>query len=572
MEEKRQDEAIYPFTVTCGVCRFEVDDLRDLHSHLISHGKGENFQYYHFTKTAYPFCEPISKETQTFTEECQFQMSRSDQFLPKVEIENENKNNHGYMEIKQEIVDDYLADTDVEDIADVVDQTFELNMKYLANLENSDTKPSLVSVNLNKNRKKSNVKKPKTERAKPSKKKDGPKATGDCHAGRKGKKIKSLDDSNTDEKMMNSSMVLYQTDPMSYEEIAISCPYCPEQYTYINSAFAHIESRHSGKYPLVCTKCFTPAFSEDALALHVAGCNYPRPRTHVCPFCDDVRCFVVKSRLQDHLESNHNGKASYTCEVCSEKLISEFDKYTHMTTHNRQLLKCPSCPNKTTVYVSWVHIDIHFLNKHSLQPWVCPLCLHQFTEGHVSSLLQHLEAHYQTSGYMCDYCGAKFFHQKTIRKHRILCKARSGGQPYVDPRAKKTYLCEKCSAAFSYGKSLRAHMSREHGIGKNYPCKVCGKMFYKLQQLVKHERTHANHRPHVCQTCGKAFSTTWNLKTHLRSHTGEKPYSCVKCGMGFAHNFIRKTHEEKCTLYPTASLPVPYFANDGINEIEKYMS
>ncbi|WAR06567.1 Z652A-like protein, partial [Mya arenaria] len=287
MEEKRQDEAIYPFTVTCGVCRFE--------------------------------------------------------------------------------------DTDVEDIADVVDQTFELNMKYLANLENSDTKPSLVSVNLNKNRKKSNVKKPKTERAKPSKKKDGPKATGDCHAGRKGKKIKSLDDSNTDEKMMNSSM--------------------------------------------------------------------------------------------------------------------------------------------------------------------------------------HLEAHYQTSGYMCDYCGAKFFHQKTIRKHRILCKARSGGQPYVDPRAKKTYLCEKCSAAFSYGKSLRAHMSREHGIGKNYPCKVCGKMFYKLQQLVKHERTHANHRPHVCQTCGKAFSTTWNLKTHLRSHTGEKPYSCVKCGMGFAHNFIRKTHEEKCTLYPTASLP-----------------
>ncbi|WAR06562.1 hypothetical protein MAR_021931 [Mya arenaria] len=54
-------------------------------------------------------------------------------------------------------------DTDVEVIADVVDQTDELNLKYLADIEHSDTKRPQISEKLNKRRNKNRVKKPKTE-------------------------------------------------------------------------------------------------------------------------------------------------------------------------------------------------------------------------------------------------------------------------------------------------------------------------------------------------------------------------------------------------------------------------
>ncbi|XP_052805419.1 zinc finger protein 37-like [Mya arenaria] len=589
MESNIQDERIYSVKVICGVCKYKADDLSNLQSHIQSHARGDNFLYYHTTKTAFPFFEPSSKETQTYPEECHFQMNLSNQYIPKAEIDNTTE--IGCMEIKEEVINDYLADTDVEVIADVVDQTDELNLKYLADIEHSDTKRPQISEKLNKRRNKNRVKKPKTELGKLSKKKDGPKTSVRRNVDRKKKKVKSLDDKDEVsgksakslendkkpdmtnagkskqfskyEKPINNKngpepkQIQYKEDPISFEEYSFCCPHCPEQYTFINSVFCHIETGHSGKYPLVCKKCFCPSFSEDVLAIHVAECDYPRHRTHVCAFCEDIRCFVVKSRLQDHLDSEHSGKAPYACEVCNKAMVSELDKYTHMTEHDRRLLKCSNCPQSGRYFASWVHLDAHYLTKHSLRPWQCPLCLYQFSDRTRTGFLAHLKVHYQCDEYVCEDCGAKYFMLRSVLDHQLVCKAKHGSQAPGIQKTKKTYLCEKCSAAFSYNKNFRAHMSREHGIGKAFPCKVCGKMFYKRQSMVKHERTHAGHRPHVCQTCGKAFSTSWNLKTHMRSHTGEKPYSCMKCGMKYAHNFIRKAHEEKCkgNIYSTYSLP-----------------
>ncbi|KAF7659666.1 hypothetical protein LDENG_00294290 [Lucifuga dentata] len=67
------------------------------------------------------------------------------------------------------------------------------------------------------------------------------------------------------------------------------------------------------------------------------------------------------------------------------------------------------------------------------------------------------------------------------------------------------------------------------GRERRHKCSSCGKSFFQLCHLKKHQFTHTDRKPFSCQHCGKNYSSAENFKAHQLSHRGERPFSCPHC-------------------------------------------
>jgi len=51
-----------------------------------------------------------------------------------------------------------------------------------------------------------------------------------------------------------------------------------------------------------------------------------------------------------------------------------------------------------------------------------------------------------------------------------------------------------------------------------FQCVLCGRIFKKRRDVVRHLRTHTGEKPFVCQVCQRPFSLKFNLKKHMLVH------------------------------------------------------
>ncbi|XP_075977819.1 uncharacterized protein LOC142977644 isoform X2 [Anticarsia gemmatalis] len=175
----------------------------------------------------------------------------------------------------------------------------------------------------------------------------------------------------------------------------------------------------------------------------------------------------------------------------------------------------------------------------------------------------------------CQDCGVAFQRADLLRRHVAAAHSykRADGARWSEAGGAEGggagHACDTCGESFSDALGLLAHAEdhaerpaprRRHdharlkrtSRGRNntsissnsrqFPCRVCGKVFGSRSSQQIHIRIHTGERPYACRFCWKAFADGGTLRKHERIHTGEKPYACAVCPRAFNQRVVLREH------------------------------
>ncbi|XP_041848105.1 zinc finger protein 408 isoform X2 [Melanotaenia boesemani] len=105
----------------------------------------------------------------------------------------------------------------------------------------------------------------------------------------------------------------------------------------------------------------------------------------------------------------------------------------------------------------------------------------------------------------------------------------------------RRYRCSTCGKKFYQIGHLKKHQF-SHTDKKPFTCQDCGKSYTSTESFRAHQMSHRGERPFSCPHCDKAYGLKRDLKEHMVLHTGEKPYTCEHCGKAFARRPSLRVH------------------------------
>ncbi|XP_054473926.1 zinc finger protein 408 [Anoplopoma fimbria] len=105
----------------------------------------------------------------------------------------------------------------------------------------------------------------------------------------------------------------------------------------------------------------------------------------------------------------------------------------------------------------------------------------------------------------------------------------------------RRYRCSSCGKKFYQIGHLKKHQF-SHTEEKPFSCQECGKNYTSAESFRAHQMNHRGERPFSCPHCEKSYGLKRDLKEHLVLHTGEKPYVCEHCGKAFARRPSLRIH------------------------------
>ncbi|XP_044761109.1 zinc finger and BTB domain-containing protein 17 [Coccinella septempunctata] len=120
---------------------------------------------------------------------------------------------------------------------------------------------------------------------------------------------------------------------------------------------------------------------------------------------------------------------------------------------------------------------------------------------------------------VCDLCNSVQVDQKALRDHRIKVHK-------IPDKAR--LKCSTCDELFANEYKFTEHL-KVHPL----ECKMCGKLFYRRQNIQLHMKRHLGIKPYKCDVCEKAFLTKQKLDEHRNVHTGNAPIKCPMCNETF---------------------------------------
>lgn len=203
---------------------------------------------------------------------------------------------------------------------------------------------------------------------------------------------------------------------------------------------------------------------------------------------------------------------------------------------------------------------------------VCPICLKAFEKP--SKLLRHSVVHDESrKPFACvvPNCHQRFATEGSLIRHGIMHSDLVEQAEHTI--LEKKHICVVCKKEFPNQESLASHFKIHKEESLEFPCSLCSKVFFKLNQLTRHSRTHPENkthkcnichklfaqgshlidhlnrhkgvRPHVCNVCNKAFQQSSTLKDHMRTHSDEKPFLCSQCGKSFNNASNLRQHVKR---------------------------
>ena len=206
------------------------------------------------------------------------------------------------------------------------------------------------------------------------------------------------------------------------------------------------------------------------------------------------------------------------------------------------------------------------------KPHVCPICFKAFEKP--SKLLRHSVVHDESrKPFACEVlnCHQRFATEGSLIRHGIMHSDLVEQAEHINPD--KKHICVVCKKEFPNQESLASHFKIHKEESLEFPCSLCSKVFFKLNQLTRHARTHPENkthkcnicqklfaqgshlidhlnrhkgvRPHVCNVCNKAFQQSSTLKDHMRTHSDDKPFLCSQCGKSFNNASNLRQHVKR---------------------------
>ena len=206
----------------------------------------------------------------------------------------------------------------------------------------------------------------------------------------------------------------------------------------------------------------------------------------------------------------------------------------------------------------------------------CKICSSSFDQ--YANFKNHMNTHNTDVRYQCTICGKVYdWHgvRKHIRQHLL----------------GKNHSCNLCGTRFRENEELKIHKIMVHNvIDQQYDCGICGARSKNRTNLWTHMYDHmgvqytldfirqvwksSDHfQMSECDTCFEAFETPYDLQQHiLKVHVDDRKYQCTICDKKFDSDCNRKRHEQR---YHTLEKP---YACEICNErfalpylVEKHM-
>ena len=246
----------------------------------------------------------------------------------------------------------------------------------------------------------------------------------------------------------------------------------------------------------------------------------------------------------------------YHCETCSKRFIQLNSLINHQQVHwPSKPYSCPTCDMK---FKQKSHITKHKCH-HGVQ---CKQCLKHFSSQ------ADLEKHTAEGRHKhpCRKCERAFFSKFKLREHTA--KMHAGGrspasQQNMASLQHKNYPCRVCGKVFTQSQSLAVHVKYSHkprpatkttvaapvkssGVTEDVPktplqCSHCQKEFAFNSYLIRHELTHRT-LPHKCHHCGEMFKKSSKLQHHLVKKHREKSLKCPTCNKVFTQKNLYEAH------------------------------
>ncbi|XP_029495536.1 zinc finger protein 431-like [Oncorhynchus nerka] len=324
------------------------------------------------------------------------------------------------------------------------------------------------------------------------------------------------------------------------------------------------EKRKQSKVCCICKKLLPKSYS---MQVHMRSHSDLRP--HKCPHCgqmfkniNDMRKHIVKivcKVLRAESEEAQVHALTHSplhCTECSRMFADPEKLDRHKLVHKP--LKCTMCENS---FNGVKPLKKHYLDVHKFSgPFLCTYCEKSYTD--LAALLRHERTHTGDLPYQCSYCPRKFNLSAVVVEHERIhtgekpCLCWECGKGFINNAKLKMHMlcahrkpedkhfsCSQCDKSYTLQRTLQGYVARHHA-GVRYPCTYCGKLFFSMSSLTRHDLIHTQERPFKCteSECGKSFKSKSEVKVHMRYHTGERPFQCKVCGKGFTQNCYITRH------------------------------
>ncbi|XP_044259189.1 zinc finger protein 571 [Tribolium madens] len=132
---------------------------------------------------------------------------------------------------------------------------------------------------------------------------------------------------------------------------------------------------------------------------------------------------------------------------------------------------------------------------------------------------------------VCPICGCVLMNAKALKEHKMSVH---------NITALSRHKCMTCGELFPNDYKFSQHL-RIHPL----ECKICGRLFYRRQNIQLHMRRHLGIKPFKCDVCQKAFLTKQKLFEHRNIHTGEAPIKCPLCDETFRRHSNLVQHRNR---------------------------